>query len=192
MLVNFLPKNYIILYSKYNYKSFLFFNNLKLIFPFLIKKSSSNLKLFFDYNLNKSYINFLLFKKYKLYLNILFNIFYGSFKDYKFYLYFIDKNKDGYKLNVLDNFLSCKLGKSHEVFYNLNENIKIKLGRKKKSLLLTSNNLDLLTTISLELRNQRKPEPYKGKGVFFLFEKIKRKKIKKLRSMKNFKKKRKK
>lgn len=186
---------FVIIYYKFkeNNSKLVFNNNITINLPILLKTNKLKTNLYFYYNKNldiqKNYNSFF-FKK--LYNNILLNLLYSLHRNYIVTLLLIDKNKDGYKILTKDKSLIFKLGKSHDLVYNINKNFNIKLGRKAKSIKITSNNLQDLITFVLNIRKHRLPEPYKGKGVLFKYEKIKRKKIRKLRSIKNFKKKRKK
>jgi len=186
---------FVIIYYKFkkNNSKLIFNNNIIINLPILLKTNQKKNCLYFYYNKsNDLNLNINIYNYKKLYQNILLNILYSLHKNYLITLLLVDKNKDGYKILLKDNVLSFKLGKSHDLIYNLPSNFKIKLGRKAKSIKIYSNNLQDLISFVLNIRKHRLPEPYKGKGVLFKYEKIKRKKIRKLRSIKNFKKKRKK
>lgn len=45
-------------------------------------------------------------------------------------------------------------------------------GRKKKILIITSHNLSLLQRVAFQICKLRKPDPYKGKGVRFFYQKF--------------------
>lgn len=169
-------------------------NNTKIKIPITLKTNKNKNMLYFEYNKTNSVmqddLKFYILKKN--YIKILLNTFYSIDNDYSSILLLVDKNKDGYKIINKDNLLIFKLGKSHDILYNIPSNFKFKLGRKAKSIKVKSSSLKIMVDFILNLRKHRMPEPYKGKGLLFKNEDIKRKKIKKLRSIKNFKKKRKK
>lgn len=186
---------FIIIYYKFkqNNSKLVFNNNIIVNLPIILKTNKNKNCLYFFYNKTKdTTFNKNIFNYKKLYQNVLLNILYSLHKNYLITLLLVDKNKDGYKIISKEQSLIFKLGKSHDLVYNLPNSFKIKLGRKAKSLKIYSNNLQELISFVLNIRKHRLPEPYKGKGVIYKFEKIKRKKIRKLRSIKNFKKKRKK
>jgi large subunit ribosomal protein L6 len=51
--------------------------------------------------------------------------------------------------------------------------------KKKISIVLIGNNKDLLSQFAAKIRSFRPPEPYKGKGIKFVNESIRRKEGKK-------------
>jgi large subunit ribosomal protein L6 len=81
----------------------------------------------------------------------------------------------GYKAFLeKDDYLLLKVGFSHPL------NIKIPLGitiliKKSTSIILFSNNWQLLTQFAHTIQNCKPPEPYKGKGILFKNEQILRK-----------------
>jgi ribosomal protein L6P/L9E len=160
-----------------NNTSILFLNeNLKISLPLLLKTNKSKNILFFFYTQIIHFKNIEYFHYKKLYINLLLNIFYSLNKSYSITLLLIDKNKDGYKINYQNFILTFKLGKSHDIKYNIKKHFIIKLGRKFKSIKIISNTFQDLVNLALHIRKQRLPEPYKGKGIFFKYEKIKKKK----------------
>ena len=75
-------------------------------------------------------------------------------------------------LTSSDSYLT--LGFSHPIKYTLPEGIKAKVDANTK-IVLESSNKQLLGQVSAEIQKFRPPEPYKGKGILFEGEKIKRK-----------------
>jgi hypothetical protein len=181
-------------YFKYKRnKTIISVNSVKMVIPLVLRFHFILQKLIFDYffETRKSYFIFKglrnsfctsLQSTFSLGVNIL----------YKVRLLLIDKNKDGYKIIEKGSKLIFKLGKSHDIIISTENIIKHILGRKAKSITMWSFRHKLLHKIISVLRGERSPEPYKGKGVIFKHELIRRKKIRKLRSVKNFKKKRRK
>lgn len=80
----------------------------------------------------------------------------------------------GYKATVTQNTLELNLGYSHPIKYTLPDGIKATVSATTK-ILLESSNKQLLGQVSADIQKFRPPEPYKGKGVLFEGEKIKRK-----------------
>lgn len=84
----------------------------------------------------------------------------------------------GYRVEHKGQILELSLGFTHSIFMQLPEEIKIetKMERNKNPLIiLESANKQLLGQVSAKIRSFRKPEPYKGKGVKFVGEEIRRK-----------------
>lgn len=71
------------------------------------------------------------------------------------------------------------LGYSHNIFFKPSNNIKI-FFVKNTTMYLKSFNYDSLSETASRIRSYKKPEPYKGKGILYENEKIKKKKPKKL------------
>jgi large subunit ribosomal protein L6 len=67
--------------------------------------------------------------------------------------------------------LQLKLGYSHPIYINIPNNIKI-LCPNFNNLYITGNSLESINNIISLIRKFRKPEPYKGKGVLYEYEKI--------------------
>ena len=79
----------------------------------------------------------------------------------------------GYKAEVAGNVLKLSLGYSHLIEYPIPENVKVKVERN--IITVTSFDKELLGSVAAKIRSFRKPEPYKGKGVRYVDEKILRK-----------------
>ncbi len=84
----------------------------------------------------------------------------------------------GYKAVAKGQLLELSLGFSHNIVLVLPEEIKVVTVTergKNPTITLTSNDKQLLGQIAAKIRSLRKPEPYKGKGIKFQGEEIKRK-----------------
>lgn len=84
----------------------------------------------------------------------------------------------GYKAVAKGQLLELSLGFSHNIVVVLPEEIKVATVTergKNPTITLTSNDKQLLGQIAAKIRSLRKPEPYKGKGIKFQGEEIKRK-----------------
>jgi len=74
--------------------------------------------------------------------------------------------------------LELSLGYSHPVFYDLPEGVTAELPSQTE-IVLKSMEKQKLGQVAAEIRGFRPPEPYKGKGVKYADEHIKRKESKK-------------
>lgn len=84
----------------------------------------------------------------------------------------------GYRVSNNGQVLELSLGFTHSIFLELPEEIKVetKMERNKNPLIiLESCDKQLLGQVCAKIRSFRKPEPYKGKGVRFVGEQIRRK-----------------
>jgi len=84
----------------------------------------------------------------------------------------------GYKAAVQNNVLELSLGYSHSIYLAVPEEIKVTaLTEKGKNPIVTVEGIDkqLVGQVSAKIRSLRKVEPYKGKGIRFVGEQIRRK-----------------
>jgi large subunit ribosomal protein L6 len=84
----------------------------------------------------------------------------------------------GYRASNKGNIIELALGYTHNIFIELPDEVKVttKSERNKNPLIsLESCDKQLLGHVCAKLRSFRKPEPYKGKGVKFVGEEIRRK-----------------
>ncbi|BBA84678.1 50S ribosomal protein L6 [endosymbiont of Euscepes postfasciatus] len=86
----------------------------------------------------------------------------------------------GYKVELKDNFLIFNLGFSHSILYKIPNNINIIC---KNNIELSINGIDkqFVGQVSSDIFNLKKPDPYKGKGVRYLGQKIFLKESKKVK-----------
>ena len=88
----------------------------------------------------------------------------------------------GYRATATGQVLELSLGYSHAIYIKLPPEIKVeaKSERNKNPLIiLESSDKQLLGQVCAKIRSMRKPEPYKGKGIKFVGEVIRRKSGKK-------------
>lgn len=85
----------------------------------------------------------------------------------------LEVNGVGYKVTLQDKKIVLNVGYSHPVNYDLPEGVDAQV--EKNLITLTSVNKQLLGQVAAEIRSVRKPEPYKGKGIKYLEEVIRRK-----------------
>lgn len=84
----------------------------------------------------------------------------------------------GYRANVQNNVLELTLGYSHNIFLQVPEEIKVTSDNPKgKSPMVILEGIDkqLIGDVAAKIRSFRKVEPYKGKGIRFVGEQVRRK-----------------
>lgn len=84
----------------------------------------------------------------------------------------------GYRAAATGQVLELALGYSHAIYIKLPKEVKVeaKTERNKNPLIiLESSDQQLLGQVCAKIRSLRKPEPYKGKGIKFVGEIIRRK-----------------
>lgn len=79
----------------------------------------------------------------------------------------------GYRADISGRKATFHLGYSHPVEYELPEGIDAKV--EKTKITLTGIDKELIGMTAAKIRSFRKPEPYKGKGIRYVDEKIRRK-----------------
>ena len=80
----------------------------------------------------------------------------------------------GYRVELSGNQLVFNLGYSNPIKYDIPRGIEVQLDQKNK-VILSGIDKELLGITAAEIRSFRVPEPYKGKGVKYLEEKVRRK-----------------
>lgn len=80
----------------------------------------------------------------------------------------------GFRADVQSNTLRLTLGFSHPVIFPIPEGIKIEVDRQTQ---ITVKGIDkqLVGIVAAKLRSIKPPEPYKGKGIRYVGEKIRKK-----------------
>lgn len=84
----------------------------------------------------------------------------------------------GYKATNDGNILDLTLGFSHHIYFQVPAELKVKTETEKgKNPIITLEGCDkqLIGQVAAKLRSLRKPEPYKGKGIKFVGEQLRRK-----------------
>ncbi|MFM9865120.1 MAG: 50S ribosomal protein L6 [Micropepsaceae bacterium] len=84
----------------------------------------------------------------------------------------------GFRAAVQGKNLQLQLGYSHDVIYPIPAGIDIKC-EKPTLILVSGSDKQKVGQVAAEIRGFRKPEPYKGKGIKYAEEKIRRKEGKK-------------
>ena len=91
----------------------------------------------------------------------------------------LEINGVGYRASLEGKALNLQLGFSHDVKYPLPEGVSVKIGDKQAAISITGADRRLVGQVAAEVRGFRKPEPYKGKGIKYASEHIRRKEGKK-------------
>lgn len=81
----------------------------------------------------------------------------------------------GYRAELKGSQVQFALGYSHPVMFNIPEGIKIDLDAKAGKLAISGADRQKVGQVAAEIRSLRKPDPYKGKGVKFANEVLRRK-----------------
>jgi large subunit ribosomal protein L6 len=80
----------------------------------------------------------------------------------------------GYRAAVAGKKLSLSLGYSHAVDFNIPDGITIAV-ENQTELMITGTDKELVGQVAANIRFLRKPEPYRGKGIRYTDEVIRRK-----------------
>ena len=110
-----------------------------------------------------------------LYRALVYNMIVGVSKGYEIKLELVGV---GYRAENDGQVLDLVLGYSHHTFLQLPKEVQVEAKSDKRSnpiVTLKSCDKQLLGHIAAKIRSFRKPEPYKGKGVKFVGENIRRK-----------------
>lgn len=84
----------------------------------------------------------------------------------------------GYRAQVQGKQLTLNLGFSHPIIFEMPEEVKATAETEKgKNPIVTLESIDkqLVGQVAAKLRSMRKPEPYKGKGIKYVGEELRRK-----------------
>jgi large subunit ribosomal protein L6 len=113
--------------------------------------------------------------KHGLYRSLLNNMVTGVSNGYEIKLELVGV---GYRAEAKEQLLQLSLGFSHDIYFYLPKEIKVQTVTEKRSnpiITLSSNDKQLIGQIAAKIRSFREPEPYKGKGVRFVGEVVRRK-----------------
>ena len=84
----------------------------------------------------------------------------------------------GYRAEAKGQNLEMSLGYSHEILFVIPKEISVATRQEKRAnpiITLESNDKQLLGMVAAKIRSLREPEPYKGKGIRFVGENVRRK-----------------
>ena len=110
-----------------------------------------------------------------LYRSLLHNMVVGVSKGYEIKLELVGV---GYRAEAADQVLDLVLGFSHHTYLQIPSEVKVvAVTDKRANPIITLNSVDkqLIGHVAAKIRSFRLPEPYKGKGVKFVGEKLRRK-----------------
>jgi large subunit ribosomal protein L6 len=110
-----------------------------------------------------------------LYRALIANMVEGVSKGYKTNMELIGV---GYKANAQSNVLELSLGYSHNVFVAIPSEIKVTATQEKggnPTIVLEGSDKQLIGQVAAKIKSLRKVEPYKGKGIRFVGEFVRRK-----------------
>jgi large subunit ribosomal protein L6 len=113
--------------------------------------------------------------KHGLYRSLIFNMIEGVSKGWTKELELVGV---GYRATNQGQKLELALGFSHNIVFNLAPEVKVETTSEKgknPTIKLTSHDKQLVGQIAAKIRAFRKPEPYKGKGIKFVGEQLRRK-----------------
>jgi len=85
----------------------------------------------------------------------------------------LEVNGVGYKVAMQGTDIRLDVGYSHPVIYKVAAGVTVKV--EKNVITVESSDKELLGRVAAEIRSVRKPEPYKGKGIKYMDEHIRRK-----------------
>jgi large subunit ribosomal protein L6 len=84
----------------------------------------------------------------------------------------------GYKAEAKGQILELSLGYSHDIHFYVPEEVKVETRTERRSnpiITLTSSDKQLIGQVAAKIRSFRAPEPYKGKGIKFVGEVLRKK-----------------
>jgi large subunit ribosomal protein L6 len=84
----------------------------------------------------------------------------------------------GYRATAKGQLLELALGYSHNIIFEIPKEVKVSTTAEKgqnPTIILESADNELLGMVAAKIRSLRKPEPYKGKGIKFVGEVLRRK-----------------
>lgn len=84
----------------------------------------------------------------------------------------------GYRAETRGQVLELSLGYSHDIFFEIPAEVKVEAKTERRSnpiITLKSIDKQLIGHVAAKIRSFRKPEPYKGKGVKFVGEQLRKK-----------------
>ena len=84
----------------------------------------------------------------------------------------------GYRAGLNDDVLELNLGYSHPIFFVPPQGITLEVDTKTSKnniIIISGTDKELVGQVAAKIRSFRKPEPYKGKGIRYVGEQIRRK-----------------
>ena len=81
----------------------------------------------------------------------------------------------GFRAEVAGQKLTLALGKSHQVIYDAPKGVTVAVDAKKTTLTVSGVSKDMVGEAAAKIRELRKPEPYKGTGIRYQGEYVRKK-----------------
>jgi large subunit ribosomal protein L6 len=113
--------------------------------------------------------------KHGLYRSLISNMVVGVTEGYKVQQELVGV---GYKAEAKDQILELNLGFSHNIYLQIPKEVKIvteSVKGKNPTIILECIDKQLIGQVAAKIRSLRKPEPYKGKGIKFTGEVLRKK-----------------
>ncbi|RLD64230.1 MAG: 50S ribosomal protein L6 [Bacteroidetes bacterium] len=110
-----------------------------------------------------------------LYRSLINNMVYGVSKGYTIEQELVGV---GYKAEAKGQILELSLGYSHNIYFELPPEVTVHVQAERRSnpiIQLKSVDKQLIGHVAAKIRSFRKPEPYKGKGIKYVGEQLRRK-----------------
>jgi large subunit ribosomal protein L6 len=110
-----------------------------------------------------------------LYRSLINNMVNGVSSGYKIQLEVVGV---GYKAEAKGQILEMSLGYSHDIHFQIPAEVKVEAKTERRSnpvITLTSSDKQLIGQVAAKIRSFRAPEPYKGKGIKFVGEVLRKK-----------------
>ena len=110
-----------------------------------------------------------------LYRSLINNMVEGVSKGYEIQLEF---DGVGFRAEANGQVLEMSIGYSHPIHFEVPEDVKLEAKTERRSnpkVILTSHDKELVGLVAAKIRALRPPEPYKGKGIRYVGEWIRRK-----------------
>jgi large subunit ribosomal protein L6 len=110
-----------------------------------------------------------------LYRSLINNMIHGVSQGYKIEMEVVGV---GYKAEAKGQVLDLSLGFSHDIYFQIPDQVKVEAKTERRSnpiITLTSTDKQLIGQVAAKIRSFREPEPYKGKGIKFVGEVLRKK-----------------
>lgn len=110
-----------------------------------------------------------------LYRALINNMIHGVSEGYKIVMEVVGV---GYKAEAKGQILDLSLGYSHDIYFQIPDQVTVETKTERRSnpvITLTSNDKQLIGQVAAKIRSFREPEPYKGKGIKFQGEVLRKK-----------------
>lgn len=110
-----------------------------------------------------------------LYRSLIYNMVHGVSAGYQIQQELVGV---GYRAEAKGQVVELSLGYSHEIYFLIPDEVSVETKTERRSnpiITLSSSDKQLLGQVAAKIRSLRPPEPYKGKGIKFVGEELRRK-----------------